>query len=162
MGVPFGWAKPVPVPGHFREGVSERKGMMITAIAGPISNLILAALAWGLLAAMILTLNRWDPELSPQVVRVLLFVSRFLQMMILVNVALAAFNLLPVPPLDGSRVVNVIVPDSLRGLWNSFYRAGILGVVVLLVILPRVLHVNLLAWPIQFAQWAIGQAFGLR
>jgi Zn-dependent protease len=115
LGIPFGWAKPVPVnPARFRRDVNMTTGMMITAIAGPLSNLLLAiasAVSYGL------TL-RWAPntlEANPGLHHFLLFAVG-------INVALAVFNMLPVPPLDGSRVVEGLLPYRMRGMWESVVR----------------------------------------
>ena len=112
LGVPFGWAKPVPVnPARFRRDVSMGKGMAITASAGPISNVLLAVVA-----AVALGLGlRFAPELldrdSPG--------RFFLLAMLRMNVGLALFNLLPVPPLDGSRVVAWLLPYRLQQQWHQ-------------------------------------------
>jgi Zn-dependent protease len=111
LGIPFGWAKPVPVnPARFRRDVSMTTGMMITAIAGPLSNLLLAiasAVSYGL------TL-RW----APQALEANKGLDQFLLIVVGMNVALAVFNMLPVPPLDGSRVVEGVLPYRLRGAWE--------------------------------------------
>jgi Zn-dependent protease len=111
LGIPFGWAKPVPVnPARFRRDVNMTTGMMITALAGPLSNILLAiasAVSFGL------TL-RWSPETlqaNPGL-------QQFLLTALLMNVGLAIFNMLPVPPLDGSRVVEGLLPYRMRGLWE--------------------------------------------
>lgn len=115
MGIPFGWAKPVPVrPENFRRDVNMRTGMAITAAAGPISNLVLAfvsAAAFGLLL-------RFKPDflVANEPLKLLLLVA------IQMNVGLAVFNLLPIPPLDGSRIVERIIPPSLREAWDGLTR----------------------------------------
>jgi Zn-dependent protease len=115
MGVPFGWAKPVPVdPTRFRRDVSMGKGMAITASAGPLSNVLLA-----LLASVALGLCfRFSPELveSGQPGRF------FLVNLVLLNVGLALFNLIPIPPLDGSRIVAWLLPYRLRTAWHELER----------------------------------------
>ncbi len=111
LGVPFGWARPVPVdPARFRRGLKMGTGMAITAAAGPISNLLLAvagAVAWALLF-------RFWPELMLSG----LGIRPLLEVVIFLNVNLALFNLLPVPPLDGSRIADAFVPRSLRPAWE--------------------------------------------
>jgi Zn-dependent protease len=113
--IPFGWAKPVPVdPARFRRSITMGKGMAITAAAGPLSNVLLA-----LLAAIGLGLAfRYAPELveSGQPGRF------FLVNMVLLNVSLALFNLIPVPPLDGSRIVAWVLPYRLRLQWHELER----------------------------------------
>jgi Zn-dependent protease len=118
--VPFGWAKPVPVnPARFKRSVTMRTGMMITAAAGPISNMILAVLCtvgYGLL-------RRYGHQ-SMIADSSGLAVESLLVQGIGVNVSLALFNLLPVPPLDGSRVADGLMPLRLRPAWESFTRLG--------------------------------------
>ncbi len=117
LGVPFGWAKPVPVnPARFRRDVSMGTGMMITAAAGPVSNLILAvacSVLFGLAARLAPALIAFD---TPS--------RALLVSMISLNVVLALFNLIPVPPLDGSRIVDGFLPHRLRPAWESFTRIG--------------------------------------
>ncbi len=111
LGVPFGWAKPVPVdPARFRPGVKMGTGMALTASAGPISNLVLAVLVTTLFAL----LARFAPEFlqADNGIRELLGTAIFL------NVNLALFNLIPIPPLDGSRIVDGFLPYRLRPQWE--------------------------------------------
>lgn len=106
--VGFGWAKPVPVnPSNLRGG---RAGMAIVAAAGPLSNLTMAA------AVALLWRLAGSPGGS--------LVSTLLLVFVYLNVALLFFNLLPIPPLDGYRVVAGVLPDSLVGAWNSFAQIG--------------------------------------
>lgn len=105
LGVPFGWAKPVPVnPLRFRREVNMRTGMMITAIAGPISNVCLTAISIVALAAVIRFAPQWAVPKHP--------VVQILVMMMYMNVVLATFNMLPIPPLDGSRIADALIPNA--------------------------------------------------
>lgn len=116
LGVPFGWARPVPVePLRFRPEHTMVGGLLQAALAGPVSNLCLAALCAALQVGSAGWLGGLALELLAQGVRV--------------NLALAVFNLLPIPPLDGSRVIEGILPASLRPLWD---RAGPLGPALLI------------------------------
>ncbi len=113
LGVPFGWARPVPVnPARFRRGVSMSGGFALTAAAGPIANAVLAVVSGGLF----ILLARYAPALvEPGAgLRVLLIA------LVATNVGLALFNLIPVPPLDGSRVVDHFIPQQLRPAWTGF------------------------------------------
>lgn len=106
LGVPFGWAKPVPVqPTRFHSSYSMSTGMLIVAAAGPLSNAILALLVLMIDVAVHCT----DPLLS-----------RVIELMVIANVAMALFNLLPFPPLDGSRIVDGLVPFEYRNHWDRF------------------------------------------
>jgi Zn-dependent protease len=127
VGVPFGWAKPVPInPARFRRDVSMGKGMALTASAGPLSNLalaLLAAVALGLVARVV-------PDLldSGGMVRQVFLGgvvgNRWLPGIVQLNVGLAIFNLIPVPPLDGSRIVAWLLPYRLQQQWHQLDQLG--------------------------------------
>ncbi len=110
-GFVFGWAKPVPVnPARFRRGVHMGRGMALTAAAGPLSNLALALVAAVIAGALL----RWAPaSLVPGS-----GVRELVESLIGTNVLLALFNLIPVPPLDGSRIVDGYLPYRLRPAWE--------------------------------------------
>lgn len=103
--VGFGYAKPVPVnPNNFKD---KKKGMAITAAAGPISNLIMAVL-FMLLSNSALAVNAslGGTNMTADIARLFFsFAAR-------VNISLAVFNLLPIPPLDGSRIIGLIIPSK--------------------------------------------------
>jgi Zn-dependent protease len=143
LGIPFGWAKPVPInPARFRRSVRMTTGVMLTASAGPISNFVLAVLATVVIAA----LNRFAPELSLHGTPT----RDLLEIFVLINVALGLFNLIPVPPLDGSRVVEGLLPLRLRGAWESFARFAPLALLAVfwfgpaLIAVPRALTLGML------------------
>ncbi|MGC4067602.1 MAG: site-2 protease family protein [Polyangiaceae bacterium] len=152
MGFPFGWAKPVPVnASRFNARMSMRSGMMLTAAAGPLSNLALA-----LLAAMVLALLR---VASPEVLLNTRGVLPLFGQAILVNLALAAFNLLPIFPLDGSRIVDGLVPHGLREKWEKIAAFSPLLLIVVIFGLPY-LGVDLFGWVGDGAQLLFGLALG--
>ena len=112
LGVPFGWAKPVPVnPARFRRDVTMGRGMAITASAGPLSNVLLAVVSAALLGLGV----RFAPDLVSRESPARFFLHAMLQM----NVGLAIFNMLPVPPLDGSRIVAWLLPYRLQQQWHQ-------------------------------------------
>lgn len=142
LGVPFGWAKPVPVnPARFRRGIKMSTGMMITASAGPISNFFLATVCALIFAVM----ARFAPGLlAPgQGVRDLLV------LMIVLNVTLGIFNLVPLPPLDGSRIVDGLMPLRFRPAWDQFSRIAPF-ILLALVFLPGRPIGRILAGPSDF------------
>jgi Zn-dependent protease len=108
----FGWAKPVPIdPARFRRGVSMGGGMALSAGAGPLSNLglaVLSALAYGLCL-----------RVAPALVDRGSMGEMFLLNMLTFNVMLALFNMIPIPPLDGSRIVAWLLPYRLRAQWHT-------------------------------------------
>ena len=147
MGVPFGWAKPVPInPLRFRRDVDMSKGVMLTAIAGPVSNLCLA-LACALLIFVfsgILSLHH------PQAFGLYML----LEIMVLMNVILAVFNAIPVPPLDGSRVVDYFVPYQYRDTWERFCRMGPLALMAIIIV-PQMMGFSLMAWPVRITRYIL-------
>ena len=123
----FGWARPVPVAAW--RFADPRRGMMLVAAAGPVMN---AALAW--LAALALHATNRLPPLAAGLA------SEGLQLFILYNLVLGLFNLLPVPPLDGGRIVVGLLPARAAAAWARLERAGIVLVVLVVFVLPAVLR----------------------
>lgn len=108
----FGWAKPVPVnPRHFRD---PRKGMAITAAAGPLSNLLLAVFS----ALLFLLTGKLAVALLPYIsenaflLNFFIYFQLFFQVLHTLNLTLCVFNLIPLPPLDGSRILYVFLPPK--------------------------------------------------
>lgn len=125
----FGWAKPVPVVAERLR--RPRRDMVIVALAGPGSNLILAlatAVLLGLYAATWAT----EPAGAAR------FVTQLLVNFILVNVFLALFNLIPLPPFDGGHVVEGALPRRLVPAWQRLGRFAFPILIVVLLVLPMI------------------------
>ncbi|MBE6828358.1 MAG: site-2 protease family protein [Ruminococcaceae bacterium] len=137
--VGFGYAKPVPVnPRNFK---NPKAGMAITALAGPFANIVMAAIF--ILLNNILSLFGSN-----------LFVdsfSVFFTYAAIINVGLAVFNLLPIPPLDGSRVLQLLVPDKYYFKFAQYERYIVLVVFGLIVF-------GILDKPLSFLQNALYSA----
>jgi Zn-dependent protease len=136
----FGWAKPVEVnPFYFRR--HRRLAMITVSLAGPVANLVLAYAA-----AVVLAL--WAPLGYP---------ASFLSWFLLYNVVLAAFNLLPLPPLDGSKVVGELLPPSAR---LAYWRLETYGPWLLLILVATGMVGRVLSPLIQALMSAVVRAAG--
>jgi Zn-dependent protease len=125
----FGWARPVQFsPRRFTRRFSMATGMMLTAAAGPGMNLLIALVA----ALTDAALEHFGAPLSAGV-------SELIGRVELMNIILALVNLLPVPPLDGSRVLAGVLPGTLRGVYSGLERYSAVFVGVLFVIGARVI-----------------------
>ncbi len=117
----FGWAKPVPVdPRNFK---SPRKDMMYVAMAGPLSNLLMA-LGWAMIARIGVMLSDIEAVAMPLIYSGIAGIT--------INLVLALINFIPIPPLDGSRIVAGLLPERLA--WQ-YYRLEPYGFYLLLFLL---------------------------
>ncbi len=117
-----GWAKPVPV--DMRYFKRPKRDMALTALAGPVSNFLLAIAALSLGG---LVLNGVGRSIGP----VLFSVILFLCYIAVLSVGLGVFNLIPIPPLDGSRLLSVVLPDRMYYLLMHYERYLMLVVIAL-------------------------------
>ena len=135
----FGWAKPVPVdPSNFKRPLQD---MAIVALAGPVSNLIMA-LIWALIIRLGIFIGTNAEAISlPLIYTGVAGIS--------INLVLAMINLLPIPPLDGSRILTGILPSYWAWQYNRLERYGFILLLVLLY--TKILNV-ILEYPLFIAQ----------
>lgn len=158
LGLVFGYAKPVPV--DFNRLRNPRRDMMLVAIAGPAANVLLLVISAILLHLAVL-MPPWFAE----------WFSANLYRSVLLNAILAVFNMIPVPPLDGGRIVTGLLPYSLAVRYAKLERFGILVVIGVLFLLPALASAlsydlgfmkNILAIPIYGLMDLVFTVVGLR
>ncbi len=130
----FGYAKPVPINPHYFKDY--RKGMLLTGLAGPATNLTMAVLA-GLTTRILILTGIADTSIGN-------WVWYALYLFAYINLVLMFFNLIPIPPLDGSRVLPVFLSDEALVRYHQFERYGVMIVFGALIILPRVFNIDIL------------------
>ena len=116
----FGWAKPVPVDSRYFK--KPKQGMALTALAGPVSNLLLALLL--LFGAKQIYLHASYSQLNQDIFSFLLTTA-------LLSIGLGLFNLIPIPPLDGSKVLFALLPDRQYNFILKYERIGMLVMLAL-------------------------------
>ncbi len=124
----FGYAKPVPV--NMNNFKKPKSGMALTALAGPASNIVLAFISVFIYYAI--------PDRDSGI---LYYLETFFLYSTVINLSLAAFNLLPIPPLDGSKVMASILPDKAYYKYMMYERYAMIGLFILILtgVLDRVL-----------------------
>lgn len=142
----YGWAKPVPVnPRRFK--CNMRLGMALTALAGPVSNLILA-----LLCTIFLKGTNLIGDVSGQ--EFFYFLGWVFASMCIANIGLAFFNLLPIPPLDGSRILNYFLPYRAQQFMDRLENYSMYIIIGLLIVSDRTdLFGIILSYPMQGIIW---------
>lgn len=137
--VGFGWGKPVPVnPMYFSH---YKRDSALVAAAGPASNLILSFLAFGLI--MVFGLQSMHGAVIQQ------FASQVLHEILTINLVLMAFNLLPIAPLDGSKVLHLFVPLRYEDTYQEFMNKGP-WILLVLIVLGRATNMDILSYWISF------------
>lgn len=141
----FGWAKPVPV--NMWKFKNPKKGMAITAAAGPLSNIIIAVICLFIYGVLL--------GFGPRIGKVGSYFVEMLLITAYLSTALAIFNIIPIPPLDGSKVLYSFVSDRTYTKLMYYERYGMIILVVAVFLLSRT-HLNPLG---RAAGWLMNQLF---
>lgn len=151
----FGWAKPVPVDSRYFK--NPKTGMAITALAGPVANLIA-----GFAGSLIFYGLAGFCPVSFLMSDVWGYIRIFLSYYIVCNISLAVFNLIPVPPLDGSKILFAFLPDKAVYQINRYQQFYIIIIFVLLFVGVLDVPLNFLQNAVlNFYQWSCQGIFGL-
>ncbi len=135
----FGWAKPVPVDARYFK--KPRQDMAIVALAGPVSNLLMA-IGWALIARIGVTVGTGNEAIAmPLIYTGVAGIS--------INLVLMLLNMLPIPPLDGSRILSGMLPSYWAWQFNKLERFGF--IILLAMLYTKVLNV-VLDYPLYFIQ----------
>ena len=139
-GIIFGYAKPVPInPGHFR---NYRKGIRYSSLAGPATNLVVAfvvGLIYGLFIYILkVTGFSFDSASTSMGYQVVIIVNLMFQSTIYINIFLAIFNFIPIPPLDGANILATFLPGNAMYKFLSIGRFGFIFIFILLFIGGRI------------------------
>lgn len=148
----FGWAKPVPIDD--RNFKNPKVGMGISALAGPVANLIAALVGGLLLNALVAFTGSFVLE------GIGYYIYIFLLYYIMLNIALAVFNLVPIPPLDGSKILFMFLPD--KWVYNFYKYENIFFVVILILVWFNILPLNIIERALaNFILWFTGLPFSM-
>ena len=150
--VHFGWAKPVPVnPGTFR---NRKWGDIRVSLAGITANFILAIL-FTLLILVVIKLRGLTGDLGGAWG----VIGQAASYGVFINFILAIFNLIPIPPLDGSHVLYHLLPARIGARYRELGRYGLVVIMMLVFVVPGA--INILLWPVQFLVAAADACIGL-
>lgn len=142
IAVGFGWGKPVNVnPNNFK---SPKKGMMLSSLAGPVSNFIMAFVS--MIVYRIMSYISWANSSET-----LYLVSQIFVYITLINISLGVFNFLPIPPLDGSKIFNAILPERIYFKIMQYEQFIFIALIV-------IMYTGLLDRPIAFLQSCVIKA----
>lgn len=136
--VGFGWAKPVQWNPR-NVTINRRLASLLVSLAGPLSNLLLAVITLVVLR-VVLGMNETEVFLRGPT-----FVESFLATFAEINVALAVFNMLPIPPLDGSHVLFALLPGDTTQLYGVLAQYGFLMLFALVILAPNIIHAPIAA-----------------
>lgn len=119
----FGWAKPVRVNPYYYK--NRKKGMLMVALGGPFMNFIISFVSLFIMGIIIKVTGGYAGDIA-------VFIFNLLSYIVIINLGLGVFNLIPVPPLDGSKVVGAVLPEDKYFKYMQYERYGYIILLVLL------------------------------
>jgi Zn-dependent protease len=147
--VGFGWAKPVRIDGRLLK--KPRRDEILVALAGPVSNMLLAFLLTAV-AVLVLRLHLLPSQATKAVFSVLLQAT-------MMNIGLALFNMLPIPPLDGSHLITPFLAKYNPAVAATFFRYGsfaLIAIIIIEIIMKiDIIPVGKLMWPITLGMFSL-------
>ncbi|WP_462324538.1 site-2 protease family protein [Desulfoplanes sp.] len=124
----IGWAKPVPInPGYYQ---NPRKGIVLVSLAGPVTNFVLAAVFYLLYLGLASVIMSATPQLAKYVIYPAVNIAAAGT---IINIVLGTFNLLPIPPLDGSKILAVALPPKAAAGYMKMERYGFIILILLVM-----------------------------
>ncbi len=142
----YGWAKPVPI--NARNFNNPKRGMAFSAIAGPISNLILGIIGTVINTILIFVTNNYLLRYVTNEFQfyLLYFICYFFFLFGIMNFMLALFNLIPVPPFDGSRFFSLFLPDKTYFAMMRYERYIMFGILIAMIVCSRLFDFSPFYW----------------
>ncbi len=142
----YGWAKPVPI--NARNFKNPKRGMALTAIAGPVCNLVLGAVSSILYAVTLFIIVTFSKELYTMefLSNIVTVISMFFHLGGMLNFMLAAFNMIPLPPFDGSRFFSLFLPTKLYFAIMKYERYTMIIVLGISMLCSRIFNFSPFFW----------------
>lgn len=142
----YGWAKPVPINArYFRK---PKYGMAFTAIAGPISNILIGIIGAFLYSVTLFLFSFFAADIltNEMLTNVLTVLLNFFYYLGFMNFVLAVFNLIPIPPFDGSRFFSLFLPEKIYFSMMKYERYIMIGILVLMIVCSRLFNFSPFGW----------------